>query len=164
MARRRGPRRRGDGDDDESTPLVARGRGSTTPATVTRVALLVLVAMGVVGASTETRRRFSARVGVFKKGLKTVTGAASGVANAWSKTGDAAWTRAENLSKNARKKVGGELTAAMQSGHQEIFKQYDEASGWSQGAANQVARGATGQSCQVLYQAPPQPRRKGWTQ
>lgn len=143
MARRRGPRRRGDGDDDESTPLVARGRGSTTPATVTRVTILVLVAMGVVGASTAPRRRFSARVGVFKKGLKTVTSAASGVANAWSKTGDAAWTRAENLSKNARKKVGGELTAAMQSGHQEIFKQYDEASGWSQGAANQVAREAT---------------------
>ena len=31
----------------------------------------------------------------------------------------------------------------MQSGHQEIFKQYDEASGWSQQAANQVAREAT---------------------
>ena len=148
MERRRDARRRGDGDDDEATPLVARGRGSTRPTTATTTtriaacAVLVLVAMGVFGASTAPRRRFAAQGGVWKRGWKTVTSAANGVAGAFTKTGDDAWDKAQEFSKNSRKKVGRDLTSAMQSGHQEIFKQYDEASGWSQQAANQVAQEA----------------------
>jgi len=146
MERRRGRR---DGDDDETTPLVLRGKGSTKPTTVTvltRIATLavfmVLLVTCVFDASTAPRRRFAAQGNIFKKGLKAVSSGVNGLADAFTKTGDAAWDKAQSLSKTARKKVGRDLTSALQSGHQEIFKQYNEASGWSQQAANQVAQEA----------------------
>ena len=147
MERRRGGLRHGgNGDEDETTPLVVRGKGSTKLTMVTmmtRIAAIAVIVLCIFGASSTTpRRRLSAQGNIFKKGLKTVTSAANGVANAFTKTGDAAWDKAQDLSKNARKKVGRDLTSAMQSGHQEIFKQYNEASGWSQQAANQVAQEA----------------------
>jgi len=154
MERRRGPRHGGDGDDDETTPLVLRGKGSTKPTTVTvltRIATLAVFMVLLVtcvfdastfDASTAPRRRFAAQGNIFKKGLKTVSSGVNGLADAFTKTGNAAWDKAQSLSKDARKTVGRDLTSALQSGHQEIFKQYNEASGWSQQAANQVAQEA----------------------
>ncbi len=103
---------------------------------------MVLLVTCVFDASTAPRRRFAAQGNIFKKGFKAVSSGVNGLADAFTKTGDAAWDKAQSLSKTARKKVGRDLTSAMQSGHQEIFKQYNQASGWSQQAANQVAQEA----------------------
>jgi len=113
---------------------------------LTRIATLavfmVLLVTCVFDASTAPRRRFAAQGNIWKNGWKTVSSGVNGLADAFTKTGDAAWDKAQDLSKDARKKVGRDLTSALQSGHQEIFKQYNEASGWSQEAANQVAQEA----------------------